>query len=144
MYTFVRLQADYRQVTPKGRKGTLAFKAKAGIAIPFGDEDVLPYEKYFFGGGSTSVRAWKPRRLGPGSYNHIDESGEVSYQYEQQGEVLLETSIEYRQKIIGFLQGSAFLDAGNVWTLREETARPGAQFKFDKFIRQIALGVALD
>ena len=140
LYTFVRLQADYRQVTPKGRKGTLAFKAKAGIAIPFGDEDVLPYEKYFFGGGSTSVRAWKPRRLGPGSYNHIDESGEVSYQYEQQGEVLLETSIEYRQKIIGFLQGSAFLDAGNVWTLREETARPGAQFKFDKFIRQIALG----
>lgn len=140
LYSYIRAQADYRQVTPKGRKGTLAFKARAGIAVPYGDDEVLPYEKYFFGGGSTGNRAWKPRRLGPGAYDHIDESGNVTYQYEQQGEVLLETSLEYRQKIIGFLQGAAFLDAGNIWTLLEDEARPGSQFKFDKFVRQIALG----
>lgn len=141
LYSFVRALVDYRQITPKGRKGTVAFKGKFGIAVPYGDNnDVLPYEKYFFGGGSTSIRAWKPRRLGPGAYNHVNENNEVSYQYEQQGEILLEASIEYRQKIIGFLQGAAFLDAGNIWTLKEETARPGAEFKFDKFIRQMALG----
>ena len=140
LYSFVRALVDYRQITPKGRKGSLAFKGRVGIAVPYGDNDVLPYEKYFFGGGSTSIRAWKPRRLGPGAYNHVDESGNVTYQYEQQGELLIETSVEYRQKIIGFLQGAAFLDAGNIWTLKEETARPGSQFKFDTFIRQMALG----
>lgn len=140
LYSYVRSHFDFRQVTPKGRKGKLAYKFKVGAAIPYGENGVLPYEKYFFGGGSTSNRAWKPRRLGPGAYNHIDENGEVSYQFEQQGEILIETSLEYRQKIIGILQGAAFLDAGNIWTLKDEPTRPGSQFKADTFLRQIALG----
>ena len=140
LYSFVRGQIDYRQITPKGRKGTIAFKGKIGAAIPYGLNEALPYEKYFFAGGSTSNRAWKPRRLGPGAYNHVDESGNVTYQFEQQGELLLETNFEYRQKIIGFVQGAAFLDAGNIWTLKEELSRPKSVFKFDTFIRQIALG----
>ncbi len=140
LYSYVRTHFDYRQITPKGRKGKLAYKIKVGAAIPYGDNDVLPYEKYFFGGGSTSLRAWKPRRLGPGAYNHIDEDGQVSYQFEQQGEILIETSLEYRQNILGILQGAAFLDAGNIWTIEDEPTRPGSQFKFDTFLRQIALG----
>lgn len=140
LYSYIRTHLDYRQVTPKGRKGKLAYKIKIGAAIPYGENGVLPYEKYFFGGGSTSNRAWKPRRLGPGAFNHIDENGQVSYQFEQQGEILIETSLEYRQKIIGILQGAAFLDAGNIWTIDEELTRPGSQFKFDTFLRQMALG----
>lgn len=140
LYSYVRAHVDFRQVTPKTRKSKLAYKIKVGAAIPYGENGVLPYEKYFFGGGSTSIRAWKPRRLGPGSFDHIDETGQVSYQFEQQGEILLETSLEYRQKIIGILQGAAFLDAGNIWTLNDEPTRPGSQFKFDTFMRQIALG----
>jgi outer membrane protein assembly factor BamA len=140
LYSYLRVHLDYRQVTPKSRKGKLAYKIKVGAAIPYGENGVLPYEKYFFGGGSTSIRAWKPRRLGPGAYDHIDESGQVSYQFEQQGEILLETSLEYRQKIIGILQGATFLDAGNIWTINEEPSRPGSQFKIDTFVRQIALG----
>jgi len=140
LYSYLRAQIDYRQITPKSRRGKLAYKIKIGAAFPYGENGVLPYEKYFFGGGSTSVRAWKPRRLGPGAYDHTDEDGNVTYQFEQQGEILLETSLEYRQKIIGILQGAAFLDAGNIWTLEDEPTRPGSQFKFDTFIRQIALG----
>lgn len=140
LYSYVSTSIDYRQVTPKGRKGKVAFKIKVGAAVPYGENGVLPYEKYFFGGGSTSIRAWKPRRLGPGAYNHIDEDGGVTYQFEQQGEILLETSVEYRQKMIGILQGAIFLDAGNIWTFKDEPTRPGTQFKIDTFIRQIALG----
>ncbi len=140
LYSYIRAHIDYRQVTPKSRRGKLAYKIKIGAAIPYGENEVLPYEKYFFAGGSTSNRAWKPRRLGPGAYNHIDENGQVSYQFEQQGEILIESSLEYRQKIIGILQGAAFLDAGNIWTLKDEPTRPGSQFKFDSFLRQIALG----
>ena len=140
LYSYIRTHFDYRQVTPKGRKGKLAYKIKVGAAIPYGENGVLPYEKYFFGGGSTSNRAWKPRRLGPGAYNHIDENGQVTYQFEQQGEILIESSLEYRQKIIGILQGAAFLDAGNIWTIEDEPTRPGSQFKVDSFLRQIALG----
>lgn len=140
LYSYIRTHLDYRQVTPKGRRGKLAYKIKVGAAIPYGENGVLPYEKYFFGGGSTSIRAWKPRRLGPGAFNHIDETGQVSYQFEQQGEILLESSLEYRQKLIGILQGAIFLDAGNIWTINDEPTRPGSQFKVDSFIRQIALG----
>ncbi len=140
LYSYVRAQIDFRQVTPKTRKGKLAYKIKVGAAFPYGENGVLPYEKYFFGGGSTSIRAWKPRRLGPGAYDHLDENGQVTYQFEQQGEILIESSLEYRQKIIGILQGAAFLDAGNIWTLKDEPTRPGSQFKIDTFIRQIALG----
>jgi len=140
LYSYIRASFDYRQISPKGRKGKLAYKFKVGAAIPYGENGVLPYEKYFFGGGSTSLRAWKPRRLGPGSYDHTDENGQVSYQFEQQGEILLETSLEYRQNILGILQGAAFLDAGNIWTIGYEATRPGSQFQFDTFIRQVALG----
>ena len=140
LYSYLRAQIDYRQVTPKSRKGKLAYKFKVGTAIPYGKNGVLPYEKYFFGGGSTSIRAWKPRRLGPGAYNHIGEDEKVTYQFEQQGEILIETSLEYRQNIIGILQGAAFFDAGNIWTLNDEPTRPGSQFKFDTFLRQMALG----
>ncbi len=143
LYQYVRTHFDFRQVTPKSRKGKLAYKMKIGAAIPYGKNGVLPYEKYFFGGGSTSLRAWKPRRLGPGAYNHIGEDGKVTYQFEQQGEILIETSLEYRQNIIGILQGAAFLDAGNIWTLKDEPTRPGSQFKFDTFLRQVALGGGL-
>ncbi len=140
LYSFVRAQIDYRKITPKSKKGKLAYKMKIGAAFPYGENSVLPYEKYFFGGGGTSNRAWSPRRLGPGAYNHIGEDGQVSYQFEQQGEILIETSFEYRQKIIGLLQGAAFLDAGNIWTLKEEPTRQGSQFTFDTFLRQMALG----
>ena len=142
LYSYIRAHIDFRQVTPKSRKGKLAYKIKIGAAIPYGKNDVLPYEKYFFGGGSTSNRAWKPRRLGPGAYNHVGEDGQVTYQFEQQGEILIETSLEYRQNIIGMLQGAAFLDDGNIWMLNEEPTRPGAQFKFDTFLRQLEIGRA--
>jgi outer membrane protein assembly factor BamA len=110
-----------------------------GAAWPYGNSSTIPYEKFFFAGGSNSIRAWPPRRLGPGSYDHIDDSGNVSYRFEQPGNIILEGSVEYRFKIWWIINGALFVDMGNVWTLSEDTDRPGGQFT-NEFWREVAVG----
>ena len=150
-FKFLKFSNDYRKFNPIGEKTAIAWRVNAGVAVPYGkgglDQEgnrlapTLPYEKFFFAGGSNSIRAFRPRRLGPGVY--IDTLRQIDNTYtnriEQPGEVLLEASIEYRHNIFGFLNGAVFLDAGNVWRLRE-SGLPGSQFKVDQFYRQIALG----
>lgn len=143
IYAYLKVDGDYRRAYNLGKKKSWAFRVRAGVAYPYGENGLLPYEKYFFSGGSISNRAWKPRRLGPGSYNHLDESGNVSYKFEQQGEIILESNIEYRQQLIGFLQWAAFVDIGNIWMIREDPSRPGAQFKWNRFYQELAAGAGL-
>ncbi|MEN8251689.1 MAG: BamA/TamA family outer membrane protein, partial [Bacteroidota bacterium] len=131
-YAYLKIDADYRKNIKTGKRKSVTFRVRSGIAYPYGENGLLPYEKYFFSGGSISNRAWKPRRLGPGSYNHVEEDGLVSYRFEQQGEIIFESSIEYRQKLVGFLEWAAFVDAGNIWTINEDPTRPGAQFQLNR------------
>jgi len=142
-YAYIKVDTDIRKSILTGRDKSLALRIRSGIVFPYGENGILPYEKYFFSGGSISNRAWKPRRLGPGSYDHIDENGQVSYQFEQQGEIILEANIEYRQKLIGMLNWAAFIDAGNIWTIKEDLSRPGSQFSFSRFYQEIAVGAGL-
>lgn len=142
-YAYLKLDVDFRKNLKTGRRKAFAIRIRSGIAYPYGDNGLLPYEKYFFSGGSISNRAWKPRRLGPGSYNHIEENGQLSYKFEQQGEIIIESSVEFRQKLVGFLEWAAFIDAGNIWTIDEDPSRPGSQFKFNKFYHEIAIGAGL-
>jgi len=140
-YKFYKLSADYRKINPINANTTLAYRINAGIAKPYGDNDVLPYEKYFFAGGSNGIRAWRPRRLGPGSYTPIDTvTNLVSYDFEQQGEILIEGSIELRKNLIGFIDYAIFADFGNIWTIDRDPARPGAKFEFKSFLQEIAVG----
>jgi hypothetical protein len=143
IYAYVKLDTDYRRIFRATKNGSWAFRVRTGVAVPYGENQLLPYEKYFFSGGSISNRAWKPRRLGPGSFDHIEEDGQVSYQFEQQGEIILESSLEFRHRLIGFLNWAAFIDAGNIWTIREDLTRPGAQFQLGRFYREIAVGAGL-
>ena len=143
IYAYVKIDTDFRRIFAATTNKAWAFRIRSGVAYPYGSNELLPYEKYFFSGGSISNRAWKPRRLGPGSYNHVEEDGRVSYQFEQQGEIILESSIEFRQRIFGFLNWAAFVDAGNIWTLREDPTRPGAQFELNRFYKEIAIGAGL-
>jgi outer membrane protein assembly factor BamA len=142
IYAYVKIDSDYRKIFASTKRKAWAFRVRSGVAFPYGENGLLPYEKYFFSGGSISNRAWKPRRLGPGSYNHIEE-GQVSYKFEQQGEIILESSLEFRQQIIGLLHWAAFVDAGNIWTIREDNSRPGSQFKLNRFYQEIAVGAGL-
>ena len=143
IYAYVKLDTDYRRIFGSNKQKSWAFRVRSGVAFPYGPNGLLPYEKYFFSGGSISNRAWKPRRLGPGSYNHIEEDGQVSYKFEQQGEIILESSLEFRQRLLGMIHWAAFVDAGNIWTINEDNSRPGSQFKFNKFYQEIAIGAGL-
>lgn len=138
-YQFMRVGTDLRLYRPISENATVAFRINAGIAKPQGDWETLPYEKYYFAGGLSSVRAWNPRRLGPGSY--LDSlNGLPAYTFEQPGEILLESSLELRSQIVGFLHGAVFLDAGNVWTIGYDDARQGSQWKASSFLGEIAVG----
>ena len=118
---------------------SLAFHVGAGIAIPYGNASVVPFEKRYFSGGANSVRGWSVRDLGPGSFpgdnNFLNQSGDIK----------LDASIEYRTRLFWKFRGAVFIDAGNIWTLREYEEQPGGKFEFDKFYKQIAVayGVGL-
>ena len=140
-YRFLRFNFDYRKYKMLGinRKSQLAFKFIGGLAYAYGEENdyQLPYEKNFFIGGPSSLRAWKPRRLGPGAYNSI------SNLIEQPGSILLESSVEYRFpmfQLFGKMNGAVFIDAGNIWTFANSKGEKDGYFAFDNFYNQIAVG----
>jgi outer membrane protein assembly factor BamA len=140
-YRYLRVHVDYRKYILLGAKNQsqIAFKASTGIAYAYGDENSyqLPYEKNFFIGGPSSLRAWKPRRLGPGSYNS------TSSLVEQPGSILLETSLEYRFKLIQFLgslNGAIFVDAGNIWNIKHSKQNSVGNWSANTFLSEIAVG----
>lgn len=144
-YQFSKANFDFRKVNSLSSRHDLAYRVNLGVAVPYGINSVLPYEKYFFAGGSNGIRAWRPRRLGPGSYTpplneNPEKQGLYDYSFEQPGELLFETSIEYRRRLFSFISWAYFIDAGNVWTLRNDPTRPGSQFTFDSFVSEIAVG----
>jgi outer membrane protein insertion porin family len=144
-FQFLKFQSDFRRYIPLSRNQTFAYRLNLGLARPYGISDgVLPYEKYFFAGGSTGIRAWQPRRLGPGS-NTPDtfEDGTFDYRFEQPADILLEGMFELRSKIYGYFDGAFFIDLGNSWTFQEDLARPGANFEFNRFWKEIAVGTGL-
>ena len=166
VYDFARIIADYRRYHRLTPQTYFVWRLNGGAVHALTRSDdvfVIPYDRSFFAGGSTSLRAWQPRRLGPGAYTSyiVERDGQGKtvvdpgtgqprlvrdYVSEQPGELLLEGSAEYRFPIYGFIKGALFTDVGNVWSLEDEkdargnSLRPGAQFQFNTFYRQIAVG----
>ncbi len=143
-YQYIRLSFDYRHNRVINKRTSLAYRFNSGIGYAYSSNRVLPYEKNFFAGGSNSVRAWRPRRLGIGSdpppiSGSISSNGYFDYRFEKPGELLLEGSVEWRQKIIGFLNYALFVDAGNVWSLRT-TSNVNAQFDWRRFYSEFGIG----
>lgn len=119
-------------------KNTVAYHIALGVGVPYGNSTILPFEKRYYGGGANGVRGWSARTLGPGNYN---PNGEIDYM-KQSGDINLCMNIEYRTRLIWKLELAAFLDAGNIWTLKDEGQAEG-QFKFDRFYKQIALAYGI-
>ena len=111
----------------------------AGVGIPYGNADVLPYTKQFFAGGANSIRAFQARSIGPGSYISKDSTSGLFY--DQTGDMRLELNVEYRFPIFSIFKGAIFADAGNVWLIKNDPNRQGGVFKKDKFINDIAMGI---
>ena len=140
-YQYVKSQVDYRFNHPINHKHSVATRIHFGLAYPYADNNTLPYEKFFFAGGSNSIRAWKPRRLGPGSYTPLDSLNDTyNTSLEQPGTMILETSIEYRHPLFGFLEGGIFVDIGNTWNINGQGSRPGSDFKWNRFYKEMAIG----
>lgn len=133
---FIRTDVDYRIYIPIRKKSRVVYRLAGGIGKPLTNLNVLPYEQSFFSGGPNSNRAWRARTLGPGGYN----PGSNTARYDKIGDILLEGNVEYRFHIIKSFNGALFADAGNIWRLKPDVSKPNAEFLFDRFIDQFALG----
>jgi outer membrane protein assembly factor BamA len=140
---FVRVDLDYRYYAYFKGNNSIATRAAIGMGAPLTSKNVLPFEKYFYLGGSNSMRGWRLRTLGPGSY---DESDTV--RVDNIGDIGLEMNFEYRFPIYKYFKGGFFIDAGNVWLRSQNDLYPGGEFSFKRFYKEIAfdagLGLRLD
>ncbi len=142
---YVKADADYAFTHYFDRRQSVAFHIGAGVAVPYGNSDALPFEKRFYSGGANSVRGWGVRTLGPGSFNSNKNLNNFFYQC---GDIRFDVNLEYRAKLFWVVELGLFLDAGNIWTIRDYKDQPGGVFKFNKFYEQIAAaygaGIRLD
>ncbi len=137
---YVKASAQYThrfQLTPRSSLATRVF---AGIVYSYGNATTAPYNDLFSIGGANSIRAFAIRSIGPGSYH----PGKSAYSYiDQTGDLKLEANIEYRFPIIANLYGAAFIDAGNVWLIRDNEKQPGGKINMSDFGKTIALGTGV-
>lgn len=133
---YAKFDFDYTHLLRFDTSNSLAMHLGFGIAWPYGNSTILPFEKRYFSGGPNSVRGWSVRELGPGSFRGTD--GRIDF-INQTGDMKLDMNLEYRTSLFWKFDGAAFIDAGNIWTLRNYTEQPGGQFKIDEFYKQIAM-----
>lgn len=137
---YLKFDFDYTRLIRFDSRNELALHGDFGLAWPYGNSSILPFEKRYFAGGANGVRAWSVRSLGPGKYRGTD--GRIDF-INQTGDMKLYLSAEYRTYLFWKLNGAFFIDAGNVWTLRDYAEQVGGQFKIDEFYKQIAVGYGL-
>lgn len=137
---YVRLETDVRYYRRIGKNNVWANRLFAGVGYAWGNSYSMPFTKAFFSGGANSIRAFRARSLGPGSY-YAGNPKEV-FVADQPGDMKLELNTELRAKLVSVLYGAAFVDAGNIWTLREDSERQGAKFT-GNFLNQFAVGTGI-
>lgn len=121
-------------------RNSLGLHFGLGIAYPYGNSTILPYEKRYFSGGANSVRGWSVRELGPGRF--LGSDGRIDF-INQTGDIKLDINAEYRTFLFWKIHGAVFIDAGNIWTIRDYAEQPGGQFRFKSFWREIAVAYGL-
>ena len=148
---FIKGDVDLRYYYTINGNNRLVVRAFAGVGLPYGNSKTIstneetgvsktvaamPFEKKYYAGGANSMRGWRLRSLGPGSYK--DSVIFTSYP-NNTGDMKLEANLEYRFKMVWKIEGALFADAGNVWDTRKDSDRPGADFSFNRFYRELAL-----
>lgn len=136
---FVRNVSEVKFFQRLGRRDNwLATRFLVGVGYAYGNSEVMPYSEQFYIGGANSIRAFTVRSIGPGSYR--PPAGDRNGYLDQTGDFKLEANVEFRFGIMGRLHGALFLDAGNIWLLKNDPLRPGAELKWRGFWNEIALG----
>ena len=149
---FVRGEIDFRYYLQFDKSNKLATRIVLGTGYAYQNSETMPYIKQFSIGGSNSIRAFPARTIGPGTYsvrNEVpvaeDPAGDEVRKnmllfIDQRADIKLEGSTEFRFDIIKFLKGAVFVDAGNIWLIREDEDRPGGRFRKDQFLDELAVG----
>lgn len=132
---YLRVDGDFRYYFNSNEINKVVFRFAAGIGKPLTNFTSLPFERSFFSGGSSGIRAWQARTLGPGSY-----ADDGIFSADQLGDEQLEGNVEYRFKMFKMLNGALFVDAGNIWLIKPNPSKPGADFQPDRFYKEIAVG----
>ncbi|MCL1941959.1 MAG: BamA/TamA family outer membrane protein [Candidatus Azobacteroides sp.] len=142
---YVKGNIDYSRSHFLDENNSFAYHIGVGAAYPYSNSYILPFEKRFYSGGANSVRGWSVRTLGPGTYKYTGQSSDYAY---QAGDIRLDMNVEWRSHIFWVFQLAAYIDAGNIWTIKDYDSQPGGVFKFNEFYKQIAasygLGLRLD
>lgn len=134
---YVKLENDFRHYWRLNRNLDLASRIDIGLGIPYGNSRELPFIKQFFMGGVNSIRAFRARSVGPGTYNPEVETS--SFLPDQSGDIKLELNTELRAHLFSVVEGALFVDAGNIWLMNEDPNKPGAEFTSD-FMKELAVG----
>lgn len=135
---YVLNDIDYHYFHVINDASKIVYRLYAGVGVPYGNANALPYEKQFFSGGPNSIRGWQVRSLGPGSF--VDT---ISNYPNSTGDIKLEANMEYRFKLPWVLEGAMFIDAGNIWAIRPDPGRPGVLFEWNKFYKDIAVATGV-
>lgn len=140
---YVRFETDYRHYLRLGNQfRSFNTRLDIGVAVPYGNDTIMPFIKEFFAGGVSDMRGFRARTLGPGSF--YAGNPRTQFVFDQPGDVKLLLMAEYRAKLFSIVRYALFADAGNVWTLKEDADRPGSKFT-SNFLNQIGIdaGVGL-
>ncbi|MCL6462725.1 MAG: BamA/TamA family outer membrane protein [Flavobacterium micromati] len=135
---FIKIENDFRHYLKLGGESQLASRIIVGAGYTYGNSSEMPFIKQFFIGGTNSLRAFRARSIGPGSFNSAPTTVN-SFLPDESGDIKLEINTEYRAKIYGLVKGALFIDAGNIWLLNENSEKPGAKFS-NKFLSELAVG----
>ncbi|HUH73583.1 MAG TPA: BamA/TamA family outer membrane protein [Chitinophagales bacterium] len=139
---YAKTEFELRHYWDISRKSRLVTRINTGIGVGYGNSETLPYVKQFFVGGPNTLRAFPFRSVGPGRYTSSVNGGEIN-PIEQTGDIKLIMNAEYRYTIYKFIRLALFVDAGNIWLLKDDPKRPDGEFKFNNFYQQLALGTGL-
>lgn len=133
---YARVNGEFKHYFYHGKRCTFVTRAMVGAGIPFGNSKgmQMPYEKSFFGGGPSTLRAWNIRRLGPGMSQRRDSILDLT------GDMTLVLNLEERFPLFSILEGAVFADIGNVWLYHNNPEIPNGQFSFKTFIPSLAVG----
>lgn len=137
---YVKGDIDFTTRIKVDDKNSFVVHLGAGVAYPYGNSRILPFEKRYFSGGANGMRGWTVRSLGPGSYRNNGRSIDF---INQSGDLKLDINLEYRSHLFWKLHSAIFVDAGNIWTLRAYDEQPGGQFNLATFYKEIAFSYGL-
>jgi outer membrane protein assembly factor BamA len=132
---YTRMFTDLRFYFPLNKRDKIVNRVYFGLGIPYGNSTSLPYQKRFFSGGASSLRGFQYHTIGPGAHQPENDN----FNIEHTGDLKLEGNLEYRFYISKIIKGAVFIDAGNIWLLKENPAKPEGRFQWNTFYEQIAI-----